>query len=187
MHYKINYISISFHIEWDMIVVTVFLSILIQMEFNLVKNQMDNCFDCEYMTVDFYLLFYIRQFGDSFLFDFERNGIPFGSNSKGKLWPRSCPIQCDRKWKYSFLSPWGLDGAPINHEERLQCLSSIHLFSAYKFQYGAKYIHIYQISRLYKLTLIVFCEWVTKWSQYSPNLDWAKFYIGCTRGIMGAS
>ena len=33
-----NYISISFHIEWDMIVVTVFLSILNQMEFHLVQK-----------------------------------------------------------------------------------------------------------------------------------------------------
>ena len=42
--------------------------------------------------------------GDSFPFDFEPNGIPFGSNSKGKLSPGSYPIQCERKWKYSFLS-----------------------------------------------------------------------------------
>ena len=48
-----NYISICFHIEWDMM---------------------------------------------------EPNGIPFGSKSKGKLSPRSYPIQCERKWKYNFLS-----------------------------------------------------------------------------------
>ena len=41
---------------------------------------------------------------DSFPFDFEPIGIPFGSQSKGKLSPRSYPIQCERKWKYSFLS-----------------------------------------------------------------------------------
>ena len=40
--------------------------------------------------------------GDSFPFDFDPNGIPFGSKSKGKLSPRSYPIQCERK--YSFLS-----------------------------------------------------------------------------------
>ena len=34
-----NYISISFQIEWDMIVVTVFLLILNQMEFHLVQNR----------------------------------------------------------------------------------------------------------------------------------------------------
>ena len=45
--------------------------------------------------------------GDSFPFDFEPNGIPFGSKSKGKLSPRSYPIQCERKWKYSFLSVRG--------------------------------------------------------------------------------
>ena len=42
--------------------------------------------------------------GDSFLFDLKPNGIPFGSKSNGKLSPRSCPIKCERKWKYSFLS-----------------------------------------------------------------------------------
>ena len=38
-----NYISISFHIEWDMIVGTVFLSILNQMAFHLVQNRQKNC------------------------------------------------------------------------------------------------------------------------------------------------
>ena len=42
--------------------------------------------------------------GDSFPFDFEPNGIPFGLNSKGNLSPPSYPIHCERKWKYSFLS-----------------------------------------------------------------------------------
>ena len=40
-----------------------------------------------------------------FFFRFsESNRIPFGSKSKRKLSPRSYPIQCDRKCKYSFLS-----------------------------------------------------------------------------------
>ena len=42
--------------------------------------------------------------GDCLRFDFEPNGIPFGSKSKGKLSPRSYPIQCERKCKYSFFS-----------------------------------------------------------------------------------
>ena len=42
--------------------------------------------------------------GDSFSFDFEPNGISFDSKSKGKLSPRSYPIQFERKWKHSFLS-----------------------------------------------------------------------------------
>ena len=42
--------------------------------------------------------------GDSFPFDFEPNEIPFDSKSKGKLSPRSYPIQCERKWKYTFLN-----------------------------------------------------------------------------------
>ena len=42
--------------------------------------------------------------GYSFPFDFEQNGIPFGSKSKGKLSPKSYPIQFERKWNTSFLS-----------------------------------------------------------------------------------
>ena len=42
--------------------------------------------------------------GDSFPFNFESNGVPFGSKSKGKLSPRSDPMQVERKWKHSFLS-----------------------------------------------------------------------------------
>ena len=42
--------------------------------------------------------------GYSFPFDFEPNGIPFGSKSKVKLSPRSDPIQFGRKWNTSFLS-----------------------------------------------------------------------------------
>ena len=41
--------------------------------------------------------------GDSFPFDFEPNGIPFDLKLKGKLSPRSYPIEIERKWKYSFL------------------------------------------------------------------------------------
>ena len=52
-----------------------------------------------------------------FSFDSEPNGIPLGSQSNGnwhndhipfnligKLSSRSYPIQCEKKWKYSFLS-----------------------------------------------------------------------------------
>ena len=42
--------------------------------------------------------------GDSFPFVFEPNRISFGSKSKGKLSPRSYPIQCEREWKHCFLS-----------------------------------------------------------------------------------
>ena len=42
--------------------------------------------------------------GDSFPFDFEPNGILFGSKLKGKLSPRSYPIPFERNWEYSFLS-----------------------------------------------------------------------------------
>ena len=42
--------------------------------------------------------------GDSFPFDFEPTEIPFGSKLKGKLSPRSYPIQYERKCNASFLS-----------------------------------------------------------------------------------
>ena len=41
---------------------------------------------------------------DSFPFDFEPNGIPFGSKLKGKLSPRPYPIQFEKKWNTSCLS-----------------------------------------------------------------------------------
>ena len=41
---------------------------------------------------------------DSFPFDFKPNGIQFDSKLKEKRSPRSYPIKCERKWKYSFLS-----------------------------------------------------------------------------------
>ena len=44
---------------------------------------------------------------DSFPFNFEPNGISFGSKSNGKLSPRSYPIQCEKNLKYSFLSVTG--------------------------------------------------------------------------------
>ena len=46
--------------------------------------------------------------GDSFPSDFEQNGIPFGLKTKGKLSPRSYPIQFERKWNTSFISVRGL-------------------------------------------------------------------------------
>ena len=42
--------------------------------------------------------------GDSFPFVFEPNGNQFGSKTKGKLSPRSYPIQSERKRKYNSLS-----------------------------------------------------------------------------------
>ena len=42
--------------------------------------------------------------GDSFSFDFEPNGFPFGPKSKGKLSPRSYPIEFEWKSNKSFLS-----------------------------------------------------------------------------------
>ena len=58
--------------------------------------------------------------GDRFPLDFEPNGIPFGSESKGKLSPRSYPIQCERSWKHSFISVhsrgWGRGSSNFLHQ-----------------------------------------------------------------------
>ena len=43
VHYTGKLISISFQIEWDMIVVTVFISILNQIKFHLVQNRKEDC------------------------------------------------------------------------------------------------------------------------------------------------
>ena len=42
--------------------------------------------------------------GDSFPFDLEPNGNPFGSKSKGKLSPQPYRIRFERNWKYSLLT-----------------------------------------------------------------------------------
>ena len=48
---------------------------------------------------------------DSFSVNFERNEIPFGSKSNGKLSSRSYSIQFERNWKYSFLSVSVMDSS----------------------------------------------------------------------------
>ena len=61
-----------------------------------------------------------------FPFDFKPNGFPVGSKSKGKLSPRSYPIQCERKWKYSFLNVECYQNfRPINTEISLRFFSII--------------------------------------------------------------
>ena len=47
--------------------------------------------------------------GDSFPFDFKSSGFPFGSKSKGKMSPRSNPIQHERKGNIVF-SVWAKSG-----------------------------------------------------------------------------
>ena len=59
--------------------------------------------------------------GDSFPFDFEPNGNPFGSKSKGNLSPRSYPIQCERKWNTSFLSVELVISIPVVWHNFLEC------------------------------------------------------------------
>ena len=66
-----NYVSISFHIEWDMIVVTIFFLILSQMDFYLVQNWKENCHN-EYIPFNVHE----RDWKYSFLSDYAaRKGI----------------------------------------------------------------------------------------------------------------
>ena len=70
--------------------------------------------------------------GDSFPNDFKPNGIPFGSKSKGKLSPRSYPIQFERNWNTSFLSAPASRTADAKmsnldeHDRKILLRSAIH-------------------------------------------------------------
>ena len=70
-----------------------------------VNNICGNKFVGTLRKINFYFLSHLMGYdhGDCFPFAFEPNWIPFGSKSKGKLSPGSYPIQCERKWKFSFL------------------------------------------------------------------------------------
>ena len=72
--------------------------------------------------------------GNSFPFDSEPNGIPFGSKSKGKLSSRSYPIQCERNWKYSFLS---VTDVPIS-SSHIRLRNTITAFLVGKFVHVCK-------------------------------------------------
>ena len=63
--------------------------------------------------------------GDSFPFDFEPNGIPFGSKSKGKLSPRSYPIQFERKRNTSNLSVGQKESAAGSARNTPPCVGSV--------------------------------------------------------------
>ena len=74
--------------------------------------------------------------GDSFPCDFEPNGIRFGSKSKGKLSPRSYPIQCE--WKYSFIS----ETAPATRVSR-DSIGTLGHFIVPAFQNSHKNKHLF--------------------------------------------
>ena len=61
--------------------------------------------------------------GDSFPFDFEPNGFPFGLKLKEKLSPRSYPIQFERKWNTSFFSVAVINGRRGTDLSRSKILS----------------------------------------------------------------
>ena len=72
--------------------------------------------------------------GDSFPFDFQPNGIPFGSKSKGKLSPRSYPIHCERKWKHSFSVCVISVHAEISVSDSLQMRRNMILVTVFVFR-----------------------------------------------------
>ena len=69
--------------------------------------------------------------GKSSTFYFEPNGNPFGSKSKGKLFPWSYPIQFERKWNTSFLSAVDFERTEIVILVKIAvelCLNTLHNF-----------------------------------------------------------
>ena len=66
-----NYISISFQIEWDVMMVTVFLSILNQMEFHLVQNRATMGLQANQVPISSYILVASTTFKQ--LWNFKRN------------------------------------------------------------------------------------------------------------------
>ena len=62
--------------------------------------------------------------GDSYPLDFEPNGFPFGSKSKGKQSPRSYPIQYEWKWNMSFLSVHATVMHDLKHSCHMQTVPS---------------------------------------------------------------
>ena len=82
--------------------------------------------------------------GDSFPFDFETNGNPFGSKSKGKLSPRPSPIQFERKLNTSFLSV----GA-IKHNKQKTIKTNKQIRNGGKHIYINIHIYIYMYLYIY--------------------------------------
>ena len=105
-------LSNSIQIERNTILMTVFLLIMNQADFRLVRNDNIHCYRIPfgltviqkkwvysvhweiYITNSYWMGY---DCVDSFPFNFEPNVIPFGSKSKGKLSPRSYPIQFESK------------------------------------------------------------------------------------------
>ena len=93
-----------------------------------------------------------------FPFDFEPNGSPFCSKSKGKLSPQSYPIQCERNWKYSFLS---VDVYFVSQQYSVAIISFIEVLSLQL---------IY-----FKIYIIFFHNLIVEWNMFgnsSRNLLW---------------
>ena len=84
---------------------------------------------------------------DRFPFDLEPNWIPFGSKLKGKLSPRSYPIQCERKWKYSFLCVT----LRISLSPGSQCNSKYIFANKSGFTVMKKYMILFNHSDFFKL------------------------------------
>ena len=144
--------------------------------------------------------------GDSFPFDFEPNGFPFCSKSKGKLSPRSYPIQCERNWKYSFVSVW----FPLPHTKAYWFVAwcKVILFSAVSdhplgfacehesilrlhFNHNIEIKYILNYKSVYKIQTIIYSGFYSKISKglfiiTSEPSEWSfnyQSYMGCLNNI----
>ena len=104
------------------------------------------------------------------------NQMEFHLKSKGKLSPRSYPIQCDKKWKYSFFSvPY------IYIPIYIECMTSLHLLWN-KFKYIIQCIwfetsmNIYPLPYIYMYVYIctyiyisIYIEYMTSCISYDTN------------------
>ena len=122
--------------------------------------------------------------GDSFPFDSEPNWIPFGSKSKGKLSPRSYPIQFERKWNASFLSADSI-------EEKLQTQYTLHAEKYFRNQTENRlYLPFFDWFGTANVKYNLISLWFNKISKrfigvnehparYTEKYLWSKPILGC--------
>ena len=111
--------------------------------------------------------------GDSFPSDFEPDGIPFGSKSKEKLSPRSCSIQCGRKWKHDFLSV-----QESEHNTAISIHSTLPMWSLFKSYLCVNGLLSFECS-LVQIFANVLCGVSVVWISYNKWLPQPSFEFGC--------
>ena len=123
--------------------------------------------------------------GDNFPFDFEQNKTQFGLKSKGKLSPRSYPIQFERKWKCSFLSVYWeevwciiliiylIDITDTQTNHRRYCYCKIFLWGKNELFY-LMYIELY----VYMYVYYIISYWINRKYIYIYMLLHLQFFFG---------